>query len=185
MMFDLREEFVQDFDMDFLDGSGSELQLPACSNGTRKLDDPEVFFSNFLLEDDDQSLKVTCTSGYISSSSSGMEDNSSADWENSSHDSYAFESILSSSTTTPTPQSHISTPKVRDLRTRVLDKRQRHLDLEKVRRQDMNQKYDELRQLCNAEKADKGSILESAILAIEQHNARVDSVLSALVPFSF
>jgi hypothetical protein len=187
MMFDLRDGFVDDFTMD-IDGEGLPIPAFNYAYSTSKLDDPQEYFSNFLLQDDDQPLNLNHTvNGYTSSSSSGtedhlMNDNSSTDWENSSQDS-------SSSSPQPrrvskTIEHKHSSSKSRDLRRRVLDKRQRHLELEKVRRQDMNQKYCELQELCNSEKADKASILESAISVIEQHNSRVDSILSALSPFS-
>eukprot|EP00475_Leptophrys_vorax_P024869 TRINITY_DN344_c0_g1_i2.p1 TRINITY_DN344_c0_g1~~TRINITY_DN344_c0_g1_i2.p1 ORF type:complete len:398 (-),score=85.87 TRINITY_DN344_c0_g1_i2:817-2010(-) len=68
------------------------------------------------------------------------------------------------------------------LRMSVLDKKKRHRDLEISRRQKMNQKFEELGTLCNAAKKDKGSILESAKLRLDQHQAQMESVLQILNP---
>jgi hypothetical protein len=64
------------------------------------------------------------------------------------------------------------------------ERRRRHLELEVQRRKRMNEKYDELYNLCKPASKNKASILESATEQLEEHNYQIYSILSALTPFN-
>jgi hypothetical protein len=63
-----------------------------------------------------------------------------------------------------------------------VDPKKRHLFLEKVRRQEMNDKYAELRMLCNVNSQSKAMILQGAVDALEEEHKKMYSILNTLVP---
>jgi hypothetical protein len=71
-----------------------------------------------------------------------------------------------------------------DLRMTLLDKKKRHRELEINRRQKMNDKFEELYNICEAPKKDKGSVLECARIRLEQSNDASLQILSLLNPVS-